>query len=222
MGPIFYAINDDANFSLLSPEDNKAKSKLLAGYELKIGEKEDLLSLEDFIYQLNTSLKQEFETVIPKLLNIHQYFRWLAGVVCTQNYDGFVHNYAIYRNGETGLYEIIPWDYDATWGRDIYGKEMEYDYVRIQGFNTLTARLLDIDQFKKEYAKLLKQILNENFTKEAMEPQINNLHSAIRPHYNLDPYLNGQLNIFDKEPEFIIQFIEDRRNYLRNHLMDLE
>ena len=33
------------------------------------------------------------------------------------NNDGFTHNYALYRNSETGLFEIIPWDYDATWGR---------------------------------------------------------------------------------------------------------
>ncbi|WP_462408743.1 CotH kinase family protein [Neobacillus sp. Marseille-QA0830] len=222
IGPIFYAVNDDANFSLLSPVDEKAKSDLSAGYEEKIGTKEDLLGLADFIYRLNTTLKKEFEADIPKLLDINKYFRWLAGVVCTQNYDGFVHNYALYRNGETGLYEIIPWDYDATWGRDIHGEEMEYDYVRIQGFNTLTARLLDVDRFRKQYANLLNQILTENFTTEAMEPQIYKLHSAIHPHYNQDPYLKGQFNVFEKEPEFILRFIEARRNYLKKHVIDLE
>jgi len=221
MGPIFYAVDDDANFSLLSPEESQAKSSLSSGYELKIGQKKDLLVLSDFIYQLNTALNHEFETAIPNLLNINQYFRWLAGGVCTQNYDGFVHNYALYQNGKTGLYEVIPWDYDATWGRDIHGEVMEYDYVRIQGFNTLTARLLNIGKFRKQYAKLLNQILDEHFTKQTIEPQILEMHSSIRPYINLDPYLEGRLDSFDKEPEFIMQFIEDRQNYLRNHLVDL-
>lgn len=48
-------------------------------------------------------------------MDADKYLRWLAGIVFTSNYDGFVHNYALYRNHETGLFEVIPWDYDATW-----------------------------------------------------------------------------------------------------------
>ncbi|WP_316572416.1 CotH kinase family protein [Neobacillus sp. YIM B06451] len=221
-GPIFYAINDDANFSLISPIDNEAKADLYAGYERKTGLKSDALVLAEFIYLLNTTGKLEFETIIPKHLNIEQYFKWLAGVVCTQNFDGFVHNYALYRNERTGLFEILPWDYDATWGRDINGEEMRYDYLRIEGFNTLTARLLDIDKFRKQYANIMRKILDENFTKESIEPQILALHSSIRPFLNQDPYVRDQIEIFDKEPDFILQFLKDRQNYLKTHLHDLE
>ena len=65
------------------------------------------------------------------LINI---FVGLLGVIFTQNFDGFVHNYALYRNAETGLVEVIPWDYDATWGRDVNGKVMREDYLRITRF----------------------------------------------------------------------------------------
>ncbi|RDU35363.1 spore coat protein [Neobacillus piezotolerans] len=221
-GPIFYAINDDANFSLVSPIDNKAKTELYAGYERKTGLKSDSLILAEFIYLLNTTGKQEFETTIPSWLDIKQYFKWLAGVVCTQNYDGFVHNYALYRNEGTGLYEILPWDYDATWGRDINGLKMRYDYLRIEGFNTLTARLLDIDKFRKQYKEIMRGILDENFTVEAIEPQIHHLHSTIRPYLTQDPYVQDRIDIFDKEPDFILQFLKDRQNYLRKHLKDLD
>lgn len=95
---------------------------------------------------------------------MEKYLRWLDGLIFTQNYDGFVHNYALYRNGDTGLFEIIPWDYDATWGRDVNGKVMEEDYVRIEGFNTLTARILDVSAFRVRYQSLLKKILSNRLT----------------------------------------------------------
>ena len=48
------------------------------------------------------------------------------------NNDGFTHNYALYHNSVTGLFEFIPWDYDATWGRKVDGGVMHYDYVQLK------------------------------------------------------------------------------------------
>ena len=67
------------------------------------------------LYQANT-LTREAQKEIGKFLHVDKYLRWLAGVIFTQNFDGFVHNYALYHNDETNLFEVIPWDYDATWG----------------------------------------------------------------------------------------------------------
>ncbi len=217
-GAIFYAVDDDANFSLISPIDKSAKKQLDSGYERKVGSDYDSLKLADFIFQLNTALKFEFEKVIQHYLDVDKYLRWLAGVVCTQNYDGFVHNYALYQNSETGLFEIIPWDYDATWGRDIHGDVMEYDYVRAEGFNTLTARLLNVDAFRNHYGTILKSIVDEKFTVEYMTPKIEQLHRLLRPYVANDPYIKDKIETFDQEPEFISQFINDRNLYLRKKL----
>ena len=59
--------------------------------------------LQDVIIKINTISREDFEKEIVKYVNVDQYLRWLAGAVLTQNYDGFVHNYALYRNGETGF-----------------------------------------------------------------------------------------------------------------------
>lgn len=217
-GAIFYAIDDDANFSLMSPLDHEVKKQLDSGYEQKVGKAEDSLHLAKFIYELNITPRNEYERVISNHLDVEKYLKWLAGVVCTQNYDGFVHNYALYRNNETKLFEVIPWDYDATWGRDIHGEKMEYDYVRMEGFNTLTARLLDIDSFRKMYASILDSILENQFTIDFMEPKIENLHSSLRPLVIQDPYIQNKIEKFDQEPEYIFQFIKDRNQYLQEKL----
>lgn len=105
----------------MSDLERETKKSLEHGYEKKTGTEEDDFYLQDMIFKINTVPKAQFKSEVTKHVNIDKYLRWLAGIVFTSNYDGFVHNYALYRSGETGLFEVIPWDYDATWGRDIHG-----------------------------------------------------------------------------------------------------
>ena len=167
------------------------------------------------IYKINTVLCNDFGKEITKYMDVKKYLLWLCGVVCAQNFDGFIHNYALYRNGEKGLFQIVPWDYDATWGRDWDGEMMEYDYVPIEGYNTLTARLLDIKEFRDQYRLILEKILETSFTIEALEPRIKDLHMQIRPYIHLDPYKKKSIEMFDNEPELILRFISNRNKYLR-------
>lgn len=220
-GPIFYATTNKATFSLLTA-DNEPKKSLLSGYELKEGDEEDFLDLENLIIQINTIPREEFGEEIKKYVDVQKYLIWLCGIVCTQNFDAFIHNYALYKNSDTGLYEIIPWDYDATWGRDWDGEKMEYDYVPIEGYNTLTARILDVKEFREQYKNMLDEILTTTFTTDRLEPIITNLMNKIEPYIPLDPYKRkNALNILKREREYILQFIEDRNQYLRSELKSL-
>lgn len=221
-GAIFYAVDGDANFSLMSDLDKEVKRSLDLGYEMKWGNEQDIFYLQEMILKLNTTPRAEFEKEIQKYIHVEQYLYWLSGIVCTQNYDGFVHNYALYLNRETGLFEIIPWDYDATWGRDINGKEMSEDYVRIQGYNTLTARLLDVPSFRKKYQLILQEILEEKYTVANLQPKVEQLYKQIKPYVQKDPYIRDRQTLFENEPELILRFIEKRGNYIRNHLQVLD
>lgn len=222
LGQIWYAEDDDANFSLISPLDERIKETFEAGYSRKVGTREDDAYLSELIYKINTIPKSSFGSEVTKILNVEKYLRWLAGVVCTQNFDGFIHNYALYRPRDTGLFEVLPWDYDATWGRDIHGRVMEYDFIPIQGFNTLTARLLDDNNHRKRYQNILKQILNNQFTTHYLESPISTMHSRLRPYVMKDPYIQNNLQKYDGEPEVMLQYIEQRSRYLRKHLSDLD
>lgn len=221
-GPIFYAVDGDANFSLMSDLDKDVKKSLMVGYERKYGTEQDEFHLQNTIIEINTISKADFEHNIVKYLNVDQYLRWLAGVVFTQNFDGFVHNYALYQNSETKLFEIIPWDYDATWGRDVNGKVMEEDYLRIEGFNTLTARILDVKTFRHQYKNLLEVILNNQFNVEYLKPKIQGMHDVIRPYVQKDPYKKADIHLFDKEPAYILNYIEARAKYIRGKLDSLD
>ncbi|MDP4164421.1 MAG: CotH kinase family protein [Bacillota bacterium] len=221
-GAIFYAVDGDANFSLMSDLDKETKKSLDLGYERKVGSDKDDFYLQEMIYKVNTIPRADFEKEITRYIDVDKYIKWIAGVVLTQNYDGFVHNYSLYRNGNTGLFEVMPWDYDATWGRDVNGKFMDADYVRIEGFNTLTARILDVSDFRRRYKELLTSVLQHQFTVEMLKPKIEKLHQTIRPALLLDPYKKDIMETFDKEPEFICSFIKNRSDYILSRLYKLE
>ncbi len=216
-GPIFYAINDDANFSLLTAE-GEPKPVLDEGYMQKSGAEEDRRHLLEFLAMINTSPEKQFNEQIETYLDTENYLRWLAGAVCTQNFDGFVHNYALYRNGETGKFEISPWDYDGTWGRDLHGEEMEPDYIPVDGYNTLTARLLACPKYRRLYREILEQILSEIFTPEFLAPVVKNLLRRIEPYIEKDPYVKKNKKKFLNEYSYILSFVKERNAYLKSRL----
>lgn len=128
-GFIFYVVDGDVNFFLMSDLDKRLKIILLSGYEDKVVREGDEEKLEKFIFNFNMWINMEFEQNIEKYLNVDCYLFWLVGIICMQNYDGFVYNYVFYLNYESGCFELILWDYDVIWGRDVNGKVMEGDYV---------------------------------------------------------------------------------------------
>ncbi|MFS0655985.1 CotH kinase family protein [Bacillus sp. 179-C3.3 HS] len=216
-GGIYYAVDDDANFSLISSFDKKPKKHLLLGYEKQAGTAKHDKQLSEFIYFLNTATDDLFAEKIGQYLDVTQYFLWLIGVVCTQNFDGFVHNYALYVN-EHGKFQILPWDYDATWGRDIHGDEMAFDYIPASGFNTLTARLLHIPSLKKTYYSLFQQVLDTHFSEEHLCPLIDKWHASILQRIEDDPYTKDRKEALQSERELIRTYINKRRRYLQTEI----
>ncbi len=117
---------------------------------------------------------------------------------------------------------MIPWDYDATWGRDVQGRPLNHEYIRIQGYNTLSARLLDIPIFRKQYRSILEEILAEQFTVSFMMPKVESLCESIRPYLLQDPYMKEKLETFDQEADMIEEYINKRRKYIQDHLHELD
>lgn len=211
-GTIYYAVSDKADFSL------KGKRGLTSGYQRKLGNMEDDHTLIQFIKSINSP--STFQHEIPRLLHIENYLRWLAGAVCTMNNDGFTHNYALYLNRRDHRFSIIPWDYDATFGRRVNGDVMEWDYVPITGKtkNKLTTQLMKRSGFRKRYKDILEEILDTTFNVTYLEDKVMSLHSSLRPYILMDPHFQKEIDLYDQEPSFILQFIEDRGAYLRQEL----
>jgi spore coat protein H len=216
-GAIIYATNNRANFSLLTKK-KEVKKRLDQGYTLKYGDKGDIAELQNFIAMINALSNDDFEKEIPNVLNVEKYLRWVAGAVCVQNYDGFIHNYALYKNEKTGLYEISPWDYDGTWGRNLHGRKLDYDYVPLTGFNTLSARLFHFPRFRKQYKEIISSILEHDFTIDVQKPIIEELFESLKLHMSLDPYISSTAGTLEQEKKVYFNFIRKRNAFLTQEL----
>jgi spore coat protein H len=220
---IFYAINSDADFSLFSHYYKESKRDLLDGYERKYGSRKEDLFLAEFIHKINTVSERDFPKEIIKYVNVDMILRWLAGIVCIQNFDGFHQNYSLYLNAETKLFEISPWDLEATWGRDCNGDIMEYDYTPIYGDNTnaLIVKLLEHEPFRKKYKAILEEILQTTFKPQFLYPKISSYADILKPYIIQDPYISNTIKEYEQEIDLIQEFIRDRHRYLTKHLNNL-
>lgn len=219
-GDLFYAIDNRANFSLVSETSEKRlKKRLIEGYELKEkhtpGAKRHL---EQFIWQLNTVPKHRLQTWLNQTVEVHHYLRWLAGAVLTSNADGFIHNYALYRHPQTLRWWIIPWDYDGTWGRDCYGKRMSAEEIPLFGYNRLTERILSVPAFRHYYVRLMSKLLRNRFVKKRLLQEAHSLMSKVRPAVYTTARNHATVERFEAEMTTIEHYVMNRRHFLKKEL----
>ncbi|MEI0736399.1 CotH kinase family protein [Paenibacillus sp. JTLBN-2024] len=90
-------------------------------------------------------------------LYMDNFLTWLSGAVLTGNYDGFRHNYTIFEYRKRKAYGFLPWDYEGTWGRNCYGKEVASNLVSIKGHNKLTGKVLAYSANRQRYKEILEE-----------------------------------------------------------------
>ncbi|WP_336744029.1 CotH kinase family protein [Paenibacillus sp. y28] len=208
---LYYAVNDQADFGLLDPDTKRRKPALLAGYRRIIGSEKDDALLKRFITRLGTVKSTELPALLNKWLDVDNYLHWLAGAVLTGNYDGFDHNYAVYRSSSKLKYRIIPWDYEGTWGRNCYGKRVNSDLVRVNGYNALTEKILAVPSNRSRYKAILIQLLRTEFTINRLGPAIDRMFHSIAPYVGRDTQRRWPVSQFLEEPAYIRRYIYERR-----------
>ncbi|WP_230633060.1 CotH kinase family protein [Paenibacillus athensensis] len=217
---LLYAVSNKANFRLYD-NDGEAKRMLSSGYEVVIGTSKELTQIARFVRSVHTLKQSALLAYLKSHLNIPQYLRWLAGAVCTGNYDGFDQNYALYRTAGSLRYHISPWDYEGTWGRNCYGELDGSDIVRITGYNGLTEKLLAFPVIRREYRRVLTHTLNHSFTLRELEPLISRLHAALLPELSADETRKHSPFVVAGDKEVFLRYIRERRAYLLEKLTTL-
>lgn len=215
---IIYAVNDSADFT-----DKRASGKSpFSGYNLIKGSSRDRIKLTNFVQQLQIKEGPALQQYLRKHLNIENYLRWLCGAVLTGNYDGFNQNYTLFEHRARRKYHMIPWDYEGTWGRNCYGKLIDSNLVRIQGYNKLTEKVLSFRAHRLRYKALLSGFLDSVFTVKRQLPIVNKMHSEIAEHIYKDTNHKWSNKEFDGEPNTIRNYIDRRRQDIINQLSDLD
>lgn len=212
---IHYAVNDDANFQLISPEGNAPKTSILAGYFTIMGAQAERLRLASFLRSIHRYKGHSLSDYLKRRLDIDGYLRWLAGAVFTGNYDGFEQNYAFHQLAQNGQFGITPWDYEGTWGRNCYGKLVDSDLVRVEGYNGLTDKLMGYREYRTWYAKILMEIMNKHFLWDKIEGEIHSMYGKLRPYVQMDTTRKWEYRDFLGEPDVMRDYVQERRAIIR-------
>ncbi|GIO32518.1 MULTISPECIES: CotH kinase family protein [Paenibacillus] len=218
---IIYAVNDNATFDLNNVSTNTPKTSLFSGYRLIKGTGGDRLRLTRFIRSIHAKRGKALEKYLNGRLHMDNYLRWLSGAVLTGNYDGFRHNYTIFEYQKRKAYGFLPWDYEGTWGRNCYGKEVASNLVSIKGHNKLTGKVLAYSANRQQYKRILEEILAGSFTAQRLMPVVRKMFHQIEEDVYRDPKYKWPLGMFLYEPDVIHAYIENRRRDIRRELQNL-
>ncbi|TAK36051.1 MAG: T9SS type A sorting domain-containing protein [Saprospiraceae bacterium] len=166
---------------------------LYAGdYELKTNEAEnDWSSLIALLNALNNTPSAQLPDSLATYLNLENWFSYWAAHNLFANLDSYLgpgHNYYLYQNEDTGLFEFITWDVNEAFGNFKMGlnlqqlKTLPFTYIPQPATQRpLMNRLLQDAAMKQLFANRLCHLL-QDFTNEKLDARIDSLAALIRPH----------------------------------------
>ncbi|MBI5915559.1 MAG: CotH kinase family protein [Bacteroidetes bacterium] len=189
--------NNDGNLFKGDPHGNLTwkgtqQSAYVGDYELKTNEDlndwSDLIALLD---ALNNSSAAELPANLAARLNLDSWYGYWAAHSLFVNLDSYVgsgHNYYVYHNEDTDLFEFISWDENEAFGNFKMGLTQQQilalPFTHIpQPFDQrpMMNRLLQDPAMKQAYADRLCELLPD-FSNEALDARIDSLADLIRPH----------------------------------------
>ncbi len=110
-------------------------------------------------------------------LDLEEYLSYRSILEAAHHYDVYAEkNYYYYHNADTGLWEVMPWDLDLTFGSDHgNGREPFRDMV----VGDISARSPKDGKYAKEYRNRMREILQLLYNEEVLFPILDGWKSMI-------------------------------------------
>ncbi|HSH01216.1 MAG TPA: CotH kinase family protein [Anaerolineae bacterium] len=187
---------------------------------------DDIISLVEFV---NLATDDEFVEELPYLLDLDAYLNYYTAMAITSNADFTRHNVYFIHDLETGMWEIVPFDVDLSWGltnnfdTEVYsqypiniGAEGSSPMV-IGGSNLLVTRLLEQPVFRQAYCQRLGEALTVTFNEAEMtaliDAELNRVTVAAERDWRKYGWDNQQF--FLESRQQLYAFAQERRAYLQ-------
>ena len=157
-------------------------------------------------------------TNLEEYLNVDEILRYFAVNTFLVNLDSYAsnmkHNYYLYERD--GVFEILPWDYNLSFGAFNIGNAssainfpIDSPVTDTTGNSPLIEKLLEVDDYKETYHKYLKEIVNY-VNDGTYENTINYLDSLISEYVENDPTAFYTYEEYEAAIPELIKFGEDR------------
>ena len=178
---------------------------------------------------------------IEQNFNVEEFAGYYAVNMCIQNWDGFWNNYWLYHDtGDTGKWEMYPWDEDKTWG-DYDGASPQYDWYSMPllfGANdanfgegggwvrppgAFSGPLLKNETFRKKFLARLKDICERSFTEAKMLPLMDAMEKRLEPEVAVRAKINGEdpnaaVSLLHSDMDSIRRQLKNRREFILKEL----
>lgn len=166
-------------------------------YSLVTNEKEDDYSqLANLIYQINSSSNPNFEDSVEAIINVNGILKYLATNILVGGWDDYwslSNNYYLYFNPETKKFDLIPYDYDNTFGVtwwDIdWASVNPYTFAQVYaGQRPLVDNILQRPKYRNLFSHYLEYYSNIYFGLPAFTTRLNELKTMISPYAEIDTF----------------------------------
>ncbi len=136
---------------------------------------DDYSKLAELIDLINNSDDETFKTQLPLKLNLLGTLQYFAINILTGGWDDYwflTNNYYLYHQPSTDQFNLIPYDYDNTFGIDFFNIDWAsvnpYVFAKINnGPRPLITRLLKAPEFRNLFTHLIK-FYKEKYTQTSM------------------------------------------------------
>ncbi len=204
-------------------------------YEKKTNENEDWSDLKEFADGLADTPSSEIHAFLHQNVPVDEILRYWAATTILQNWDSIIKNHYLYHDtNDTGLWYMIPWDLDRTWGeyanwnlgaeQDILAGMRQHPPgfgLPSDWWNRLIDAMLKQPDMLEQYYGHIRYQLDNIFTEENINQWISEQYQNI---YDLVPAdqqqwgTHGAWQPFRQEIENCKDFVRDRRAFLYQFL----
>jgi uncharacterized repeat protein (TIGR01451 family) len=208
-------------------------------YHNKTYSKRNHDDLRSFITLIDETPDAIFPETIAGVLDVNGWIDWYAANILLSNFEMIDKNYYIYHDLSTDRWHFLPWDVDLAMGHNagfgglglLFDPYISWDNPldsgtvespKIDGkWNRLIDRMMDVNmpEFRYFYGRRLVEMMENEFSMEAMSPRIDWFFEAIEPYAAADP-LRWRPDgfTFADGPEELRTYIRNRRAWIYEQL----
>jgi hypothetical protein len=138
-------------------------------------------TLAQFIETINNTPAADFDVTIASVLNVNSFLDFYSGVILMGDWDHTAHNYEVYLNPDSLIWEVMPIDFDDSFSQvDLplnFGTAAAPN--KTGTYNILTDRILQVPLFKQWWFNKIAELVGSDFTPGVLNPRIEDFHTQI-------------------------------------------
>ena len=194
-----------------------------------IDEDDRTSSMDELKEYLFNSSDEVFDDEVRGRFDISNIIDWHLLLLLSNNNDGILKNFYLYKRNDDTPYRVAPWDYDHSFGRDGDNELNMLDRIvnpeRSIFFERLMQRIWYKDLLKRRW-----QELNENqlFSLDHLKERVSVYKELIEPHtdanfdkWPVDSQWYYDSNEFNVEVGIFVEYLELRHPILDEYINQL-